>query len=103
MALCYKLLQIIRCSKMFIDLVKVLLPVAMVTFVSLCRNWRYPNRVCSHTLNVVQFLDYTAKVTPTVIRQIVAWGAVISAAYRKAVCKDLHMGAVAHEVIETKI
>ena len=88
---------------MFIDLVEVLLPVAMITFVSLCRDWRYPNRVCSETLNVVQFLDYTAEVTPTVIRQILAWGAVISAAYRKAICKDLHIGAVTHEITETKI
>ena len=53
MTLRYKLFQIIGCAKVLIEIIYVLLPVAMVTFIGLFRNWRYPNCICSETLNVV--------------------------------------------------
>ena len=73
MALRYKLLQIIGCAKMWINIIEVLLPVAMVSFISLFRNWRYPDRICSKTLDVVQFLNYSLKATPTEIGEVLTW------------------------------
>ena len=73
MTLGYKPFQIIRCAKVLIEIVYVLLPVAMVTFIRLFRNWRYPDCICSETLNVVQFINYSLVAAPTVITEILTW------------------------------
>ena len=88
MTLGYKLFQIIRCAKVRIDIIEVLLPVTMVTPIGLFRDWRYQDGIYSETLNVIQFLNYSTVVTPTIIIEVLTWRTGITS-FGKTICYDL--------------
>lgn len=85
MALGYKLLQITGRAKVLINAIQVLLPVSVVAFLCLFRYWWYPDSIYSEALNVVQFLDYSSKATPTEIRVVLTWRTGITS-FSKTIC-----------------
>lgn len=65
-----EILEILLRSEVVVQLVQVPTPVPMISTVSVINNWRYPDSIKPHTLNIVQIVDNTSVTTATVVTQI---------------------------------
>lgn len=67
-----QVVEIVLRAEVFVDLLPVACPVAMVTRVQVVNDWRDPDSIETHTLNVIKIVGDSLESTTTVVRQIVA-------------------------------
>ena len=66
----HKSLEVICSAEVLVDLFPVGGPVAMVAWIQVLDNWRDPDRVESHTLDVVKMVDHSFVVSTAVVAQV---------------------------------
>lgn len=67
-----QVVEVVLRAEVFVDLLPVAGPVAVVTRVQVVNDWRDPDSIETHTLNVIEVVGDSLESTTAVVRQIVA-------------------------------
>jgi len=67
-----QVVEVILRAEVIVDLLPVAGPVAVVTRVQVINDWRDPDSIETHTLNVIEVVGDSLESTTAVVRQIVA-------------------------------
>ena len=67
-----KVLEIIRRSEVVVGLVPVSTPVAMISWLLVIDNWRDPDGIESHTLDIVKMVDHSLVGTSAILGKVSA-------------------------------
>ena len=89
----YQILEILLSTKFRIELIEVLLPVAVVSLRGVLRDWRDPDSIKAHTLDVIELVDESSPGSSAVVTNVVAAGGG-AVSPPEPVCKDLVDGAL---------